>query len=520
MRLNIKPTLFFLSILLFTFLSTITILGMINFTQSNMYLVVFWSLGFFLFTLNIGYMLVCSFVSFFFQDNLLEERNDLSILPNTALIYVVRNEDEMLLMDNLKHSFENNYKKNVDLWLLSNSDSEEIIKQEQKIIANLKQIFGPERVRYFQTRDNLLRRKHICIQEWLHTYLQYSYILVCDADSTLPAGSVEKLIHKGEHPDNANIVVFQSQINVVRGNTYFACFLGNGQDFCQRIYSRSNQIIFGRGVSYGSGCLIRCKEFRKIDVPYWVLSHDIWDTIFLEEKNYKVVFCPDVITYGSFPNNYIDYIKRSERWIKGTMESLGIILKKKIPEGTRFMAFYPIYMYLSQPIFLLWIASGIFYGSRMGHPLLVTQRYAFLGGNLIDFEMSSHLFITLGIIKLHRFTKCKNLKECGLVFVDLFTSLLLCLNNLIMDSMAVIRWLFLRKRGIKWIPTPKKLQKDIGIIPVTKKLWPSTLVGIIGLTFGCIYSPAWAVVASPFLISFIFGIPLTYMTARELKKPY
>lgn len=488
---------------------------MIDFSRSNIFIAIFWMSGFVLLTFNIGYMLICSMIAIFSKADILNEQH-LSDLPQTAIIYVVRNEDKSVLIQNMKASFQNNYKEHIDLWLLSNSDCEESIVNENKVIDHLRSMFGTERVGYFQTRKNVLRRKHVCVHEWLNEQRQYKYFVVCDADSILSEGSVERLIAKAEHPENTDIAVFQSQINVIGQKTYFSNLLGHGQDFCQRIYARANQKVFGRGVSYGSGCLIRCSEFREIAVPEWVLSHDIWDTLSLEEKGYRIVFCNDIITYGSFPNNYIDYLKRSQRWIKGTLESLEVIFRKRVPAGTRFMAFYPVYMYLTQPLFLMWIMSGFFYDSKIWEPLMVTQRYAFLGGSMVDLEMGSHLFITLGIIKLHRFVKCKTFKEIGMVFTELLTSLLLCLNSVLFDSIAVIEWLLFGKKGMTWVPMKKKVDNGPSLVQIAKKLWISTLLGLICLILGYTYSPLWTIIASPFLFSFSFGIPITYLTSKKL----
>lgn len=516
MKTNLKSLLFMMSILLFTFLSSFWIYGTIDFSASNIFLSIFWMSGFVILTFNIGYMLISSIVAIFMKEERFKEK-DLLTIPNTAIFYVVRNEHEDVLFSNMYRSFQDNFIGNIDLWLLSNSDSEESVSGEKRVICRLRKYFGEDRVGYFQTKENPLRRKHICIQEWLKEHPEYKYFLVCDADSKLPVGTALKFIRKAEHPDNQDVVVFQSQINVQSKPTYFVKFLGSGQNICQRIYTRANQKVFGRSVSYGSGCLIRCKEFGEIDVPDWVLSHDIWDTVCLEEKKYRVVFCSDVVTFGGFPSNYVEYLKRSRRWIKGTMESLGIILKKKIPIGTRFMALYPIYMYLSQPVFFLWIMTGFFLDSKLWKTLFVTQKFAFLGNSYVDLEMGSHLFLTLFIITAHRFIKCKNMKEIGMVFIQLFASLLICLNSIVFDSLATIEWLVQRKKGMQWVPMKKKEDKSISLSEVARKLWIATLVGVTGLTLGYIYSPTWALVALPFLCSFIFGIPVTYLTGKRIK---
>ncbi|HWP48403.1 MAG TPA: glycosyltransferase family 2 protein [Candidatus Limnocylindrales bacterium] len=489
---------------------------MINFSSSNLFLAVFWMSGFVILTFNVGYMFISSLVSFLLKEDRLKEK-DLWILPPTAIVYVVRNEEEEVLLNSMYGSFRDNFREQVDLWLLSNSDLEEYIDGEKRVISTLRKYFGENRVRYFQTRKNPLRRKHICIQEWLAAYPEYKYFLVCDADSRLSSDSLLRLVQKAEHPENRDVVVFQSQINIQGATTYFAKFLGYGQDICQRIYARASQKVFRRGVSYGSGCLIRCREFSEIGVPDWVLSHDIWDTVLLEEKKYRVVFCGDVKTFGKFPSNYVECLKRNRRWIMGTLESLGIILRKKISTGTRFMALYPIYIYLSQPIFLLWIIAGFFLDSKLWDTLFTVQRYALLGANYMDLEMGSHLFMTLFIITGHRFIKCKNIKEMGMVFLELTISLLICLNSIFFDSLVVFEWLLKGKKGMSWVPMKKKDDQPILFSIVARKLWPTTLLGIAGLILGSIYSPVWVTVVIPFLCSFILGIPVTYLTGRPIK---
>jgi hypothetical protein len=100
--------------------------GMINFSSSNLFLAVFWMSGFVILTFNVGYMLISSFISFVMKDEPLKEK-DLSILPPTAIIYVVRNEEEEVLLNSMYRSFRDNFRDSVDLWLLSNSDLEEYV---------------------------------------------------------------------------------------------------------------------------------------------------------------------------------------------------------------------------------------------------------------------------------------------------------------------------------------------------------------------------------------------------------
>jgi len=505
---------FFASLAALTFLSSFFICGMIDFSESNFFLACFWLLGFAVLTFNVSYMIVCSSIALLSKPDLLPETEVLK-MPKTAVIYVVRNEAEEVILKNLQASFQNNFLENADLWLLSNSDDENYIAMEKSVIARLQSIFGSGRACYFQTYENVLRRKHVCIQQWLKAFPEYEYFMICDADSVLPKDTLMKLFRKAEHPANRGIALFQSKINIGDRLTYFTRLMGHGQDICQRIYARANQKVFGRGVSYGSGSLIRCREFSEIDVPEWVLSHDIWDTLALEENGHRVAFCSDVTTLGSYPANYLEYLKRGRRWIKGTLESSTACMRKKVPAGTRFMALYPVYMYSVQPLFLLWILSGFFYNANSWESLLITQKYSFLGGALFDMEMGSHLVMTMTVVSGHRFLKCRSWKEMKMSMMELLTSILLCLNNLLFDSFAVLKWFFTRQRGMAWVSMKKGRPQKVSLLETAKYLWPTTLFGVFGWIMGLIYNPLWLLAASPFLLSFLLGIPMTYLTAGK-----
>ncbi len=160
MKTNLKSLLFMMSILLFTFLSSFWIYGTIDFSASNIFLSIFWMSGFVILTFNIGYMLVSSIVAIFMKEERFKEK-DLLTIPNTAIFYVVRNEHEDVLFSNMYRSFQDNFIDNIDLWLLSNSDSEESVSGEKRVICRLRKYFGEDRVGYFQTKENPLRRKHI-----------------------------------------------------------------------------------------------------------------------------------------------------------------------------------------------------------------------------------------------------------------------------------------------------------------------------------------------------------------------
>jgi membrane glycosyltransferase len=505
------------------FLASVAVLGAvgsaaislsIDFPDSASLTTVFWMSGFVLLSLNVSYFVVTLVVWALTSDTQLPEAA-LITLPPTAIVYVVRNEPVKVVLGSLAYSLENNLVDHLDAWVLSNSDLDEYLAAEEGVIAKLRAQFGGRRVGYFRASHNPLRRKHVCVDEWLVEHPEYQYVLICDADSRLPSGSVWRLVAKAEHPDNADVVLLQSHISVAEQPTPFVRILALTQDICQQLYASVHQRVFNRGVSYGSGHLVRASEFAKLQVPAWVLSHDIWDTVSLEEKGGRVVFCGDVRTLGSFPVNYIEYLGRSRRWILGTLESVRFCATRQIPLGTRFMTLYPTYMYLFQPLFVLWIAAGVLCDEQPWRPLLLAQKYAVLGASAVDLEMGSHLVLTLTIALAPRVLRCTTIGSAARVFGDVVTSMLLCLTSILFDSLAVLEFLVAGKKGREWVSMKKGDPEQLQLRVVVGKLWPATAVGVAGLAGGLRYAPRWTLVAAPFFCAFLLSIPLAYCTGRR-----
>jgi membrane glycosyltransferase len=510
---SLKGPLFLASIAALSLVGSVAIALTIDLPAGSPLTSAFWMSGFVLLTINISYFVVTLVVWALMKDARLPEAS-LTTLPPIAVVYVVRNERAKVVLASLLHSLRNNLVDHLDAWLLSNSDLDEYVTAEEDVIATLKREFGSQRVQYFRPSRNPLRRKHVCVHEWLAEHPEYKYLLICDADSRLPRGSVWRLVAKAEHPDNSDVVLFQSHISVDEQPTSFVRILGLTQEICQRLYARVHQRVFNRCVSYGSGHLVRVSEFARIQVPAWVLSHDIWDTVALEERGGRVVFCGDVRTLGSFPVNYIEYLNRSRRWILGTLESVGFCARRWIPLGTRFMTLYPAYMYLFQPLFALWIALSVLCDQQLSLSLFSAQQYAFLGASAIDLEMGSHLALTLAIALGPRVLRCTNMGSAARVLGDVVTSVLLSLSSVLFDSFTVVEFLVTSKKGREWVAMKKGDPEHLELGVVVKKLWPAAVVGMTGLGGGLLYAPRWTLVAAPFLCSFLLGIPLAYWTGK------
>jgi len=510
----LKVSSFLAAILFLTVLAVYVLSGMIDFGASSYWAAVSWLAGFGILTLNNSHMVVCSVVALWPGKRNIPEVEYPSD-QRTDVLYVVRNENTDLLFTRMSASLSGVRSSNTRLWLLSNSDDSSFQLAEQQLIRRLQCEFGTKRVSLFNTGKNPLRRKHVCIHEWLETQPETIYVVICDADSVLPPGSVEKLVCKADHPDNAEIVLFQSHLRISWSETRFARMLSFGQEVAQRLYTTAHQRIFGRSVYYGSGCLIRAAAYRKINVPAWVLSHDIWESVALEQNSGRVVYCNDVVTFGSFPHNMLEFMRRNRRWILGTTETLPLLTLSGIPLGTRFLVLLPLYLYLIQPVLLIWIAMGFVLRSAAG-PFLAVQTFASAGSGYVHLEMSSCLIFTMVIVFGHRFTQCRTLRDIAETALELAASIIVCLNCILFDSTTIIIAMCWPRRGREWIPSEKQ-NRPPKLSDVAFRFWPSTLVGLIATAAGLIYASRWTLAALPFLISFCLGIPVAYWTGQRYR---
>ena len=485
--------------------------GMIDYSAGNFLYSVFWLACFCFFTFNIAYMLVTSFFYLFVKTPFFPE-SSLSRFPSTAVIYPVKNEGEGLY-ERMRYSLLSSKDSEFDCWLLSDSDRKEILEYERDVIKKLQIEFGVESIRY-RRREKPVEKKQGNIMQWIHQNPHYRYFFVCDADTMIAPGTLRKLAAKAEHPSNRQIGMFQCRLEIVHAKTYFARFQAVSARMAQNLYVRVNQAVFGRQVSFGHGVLIRSEAFLKLRLPEGVWSHDIWDTVLFDQMGWRTVFCHDCVCYDEVPAHYLELVGRNRRWARGTMQSWPLLFLPEISLASRFYVAYGIYMYVVQPVFLCWILSSFWAASSQnGSTLLEFQRYAFLGGTLVDIELVGMGIFSLGVVFLHKLVLCRSFGDVFEVVNEILLSTLLCLNNVFYQTLDLMVIPF-QKAG--WLPVKKDPFAKVTVKQAVKVLWPSTLLGISGIYFGLQESPSWTVSAAPFLISFSFIIPLTFATSQEV----
>lgn len=486
---------FIFVIIIFTGLVTYLRISSMTFTAFNL-LIIAWLLVFIFLCINVAHMFACSIYSLIYKPITLPEIY-LHQIPPTAIVYTIRAES-CGLFERINYSFEKNYLSNVDLWIISGEAPLEFLVYEQNVISRLRKKYG-NKIRYYHCEDPAKKKREM-VEEWLMNYGDlYKYFVTCDADSMLPKNFLLKMIRKAVHPLNNDIAIFQSSIGIINAKTYYSYFQKIGISIGQRLYNASKQNALKCALYWGHNALVRTEVFRKIKIPHKVLSHDIWETVYLNKMGYRTVFCLDVVSYEESPSNYLEDKKRILRWIKGNFETYGLIFEKDISLANRFYVFYGIYGYLTNIVFFLWVYSGMFFeGMNIWRNMLKTNLY-----------MSA---IILSVIFLHKLAICDSTKDIGKLIYEIFISTVISLNSIFYISFIIMSLPFRRQK--KWVPMKKNPYEKVHLWEVVKEMWLGTAVGLISLYIAVKYTPVWGAYSTPIIGSLILSIPIVYLTSQ------
>lgn len=428
-------------------------------------------------------------------------------MPPTAIVYFIRKESAGLY-ERMEYSFASNFIPNVDLWIASGEGPQEYYDYELSVIDRLKEQFGEDRVFRLHS-DNPAYKKREMMELWLDEYTgRYKYYVPCDGDSFLETNSVLRMVRKAEHPENKDIGCFQANILISSAHTYFSNNNRKAVGILMELYLKIKQAVFKSTLCFGHNCLIKCEAMRQLGIPDGVMSHDIFDTVYMERRGYKTVFCLDVITYEESPANYVEERKRNIRWMKGDLESLQVVFDKNVPFATRFMVYYNLHNYLTSACFFISLMLGLYANWGM---------YSWWGTLMI-----MQYLLTFGILAMtifHHFILARSFGDIKEIVSEIIFTTLVASNSAMYNIIDLTLVLTNKQKWSIWDPMAKDPREGLSWTAAARCLWPSTVVGIIWTWY--LLARGWAVtlaLSAPVLLSFILSIPLAYYTSKQMPK--
>ncbi len=193
------------------------------------------------------------------------------------------------------------------------------------------------------------------------------YVITLDADTLLPPGTARQLIGTMAHPlhvpqlseDEGRVVqgygILQPRVGVsvqCAGASKFArIFSGRvGVDPYSTAVSDVYQDLFGEGIFTGKG-IYDVEIFHKVTHKTFpentILSHDLIEGLYA-----RAGLVTDVELVDGYPSNYLAYIRRLHRWVRGDWQLIPWLFKP-IPFVSRWKIFDNLRRSLEAPALLL-----------------------------------------------------------------------------------------------------------------------------------------------------------------------
>ena len=257
-------------------------------------------------------------VSLFVKPYALPRLDPIARQPKVAVLYATMNDVVPECVRAIRQTYP------VDVYLLDDSSDP----YKRALVDDLAREHGFRVLRRAERRGF----KAGAINGWLAQYgAQYEYFVLLDADSLLPPDWVAETLKYAEHPENADIAIFQGLINIWNTDRPFPRALAAttllGQDEWERRVSGYVGAVF----CYGHNVLLRTRAVLELGgfVEDYV-SEDFATAVKLASAGYGSVFVP-LHTWEAMPENVRGFVRRQTKWTRGSMEFWSFVPPARIP---------------------------------------------------------------------------------------------------------------------------------------------------------------------------------------------
>lgn len=246
-----------------------------------------------------------------------------STSPRVALLYATMND----VVPECLASMEQDYHSDVyvldDSTSLTARDTVDRVSQERGYVV--------------ERRATRRGQKAGAINDWLaKNWDSYDYVVLFDADSYLPPDWVRLALGYAEHPENKDVAVFQGMINIWNLDTEFARTLAPMSKLGRFVWERNLANSVDAVFCYGHNCIVRVSALKQVGgfVEGYV-SEDFATAVSLAQLGWHSKFIP-LQTYEAVPENVRGFIKRQNKWTRGSMEFWGFASKPSIQADKSF----------------------------------------------------------------------------------------------------------------------------------------------------------------------------------------
>ena len=354
---------------------------------------------------------------------------------------------------------------------------------------------------------------------------EIAFVITLDSDTQLPPGAAARLVGALAHPLNrpqtdssgrlrAGYTVIQPRVEIAprsaRGSAFSRLFSGDiGMDIYTRAVSEIYQDLFREGIYVGKGIydVDAFRESLEGRVPDDALvSHDLFEGI-----QGRAALATDIVVYEDYPLDYLAYLQRMHRWVRGDWQLLpwllprvpiagGGTIKNNLGLLGRFKIADNLRRSLVSPALIALLLCG--WLVLPGHPLFWTVAALFAPGAAAMWSM------------LHR---TSSRRELGRWFLALCFAPQEALTVLDAVVRVLVRMLWTRSQMLEWTTAAQaaRMLRDAGSARYFGRLWvgPASALVIGG---GLVAVSPWVLLsAAPWLLLWLASPEL----ARRISLP-
>lgn len=302
----------------------------------------------------------------------------------TAIVMPICNEDITTVFSGLRATCESLAATGAlglfDFYILSDSTDPAIRAAELRAWERLRTFLGDNPVGagarvFYRLRRRRTMRKAGNVADFCRRWgKQYRYMVVLDADSTMRGDTLVSLVRLMEENPKAGIV--QTLPQAYGHNTLHA----RVQQFASRVTGR----VFALGMAYwqlgeshywGHNAILRVEPFMRhcalARIPGRgslagdILSHDFVEAAMMGREGYEVWLAPQLEgSWEQLPPNLLDELDRDRRWCRGNLQNAQLIAEPGWRPVHRVMFAVGALSYLMGPIWLVYVALGMWAGSE------------------------------------------------------------------------------------------------------------------------------------------------------------
>ena len=470
---------------------------------------------------------------------------DATPLKKTAVLLPIYHEPVRWTLDGLKAVYQDIADQgeldSFEFYILSDSRNPDVWLEEQVVWNDLIRELGAEGRIFYRRRPVNLNFKSGNVADFLRRWgRRHKYMIVLDADSLLSGRTLVRMVRLMEREPHVGIL--QTNPNVINGQSLFARI----QQFANRFYSPLfatglAAIQMGDAAFWGHNAILRIDPFMKhcglrklpgrglFGGP--IMSHDFVEAAYMGRAGYEVWLEPNLgESYEESPPTLGDELARDNRWAKGNLQHLWIMLREP---GIRFahrMAFLNgIMAYVASPLWLAFLILTSIEAAQMtlapinyfpeGHqglfPLWPEWRPEWALGLALSTLMLLFLpkFLAIFDSMIHRTTKSFG----GLprllisVFVEIAVSILLAPIRMLAHSRFVVAALL--NLSLKW--AGQNRTEEMTWANGFKTQLPAMIVGASWAGFAWTLDPLFFFWSIPVALPLILSAPTSVLLSRR-----